>query len=255
MTVTLLVYLAAALALSLAGCGSATSNNGTESGNGNEENPDENAAAVDNNDPNTYTQEEKAAADPAVLEALEELLYYSRDLEENTDILLKKELKRAEQRKEVMREIEVIGREQIELARKESVGWSVDNDPQCEDEVGFPPYVEEYGVLPPYDDPFDWRAVDYSDGSATTGEAIDGVRGNVATMEKELEANPSDPLVDESEFTIEYAEKQIARAEDELTRGKELQDEVRAQEKRNEELYEQWEEEYRSELYDGLFCG
>jgi len=247
------VYLAAALALSLAGCGSATSNNGTGSGNGNEENPDENAAAVDNNNPNTYTQEEKAAADPAVLEALEELLNNSRDLEENTDILLKKELKRAEQRKEVIREVEVIGREQIELARKESVGWSVDNDPQCEDEVGFPPYVEEYGVLPPYDDPFDWRAVDYSDGSYTTGEEIDGVRGNVATMEKEIEAKPSDPLVDESEFTIEYAEKQIARAEEELAQGKELQQQITAQEERNEDLYDGWEDEY-DELYDNFAC-
>ncbi len=115
-------------------------------------------------------------------------------------------------------------------------------------------FIEDIQLLPPYQYPYDWRTEVGTEPIGVKEETVSEARDAIVNMEKEIEANPDDPLVDELKVAIADTEKGIASVEEELAKGEKLQREITAREERNEELYEEWETEHSEELYDDLFC-
>lgn len=130
---------------------------------------------------------------------------------------------------------------------------AAEDDPLCTEAVPFPDPRIGYPLLPPYQYHYDWRMEAGDERIGVKEETASEARGAIAKTEKEAKANPDDPLVDESKVLVAYTEEQIARAEEELAQGKELQQQIAAQEERNEDLYDGWEDEY-DELYDNFAC-
>ncbi len=180
-------------------------------------------------------------------------MIHREDVEEGTTRLVKNEQERAEDMKEDLKAVEDIGREQIEVAREESRTWSAEEDPLCTEAVGWPPNMG-YKFLPPYEYPYDWRMEVGTEPRGVNDRDIEEARGAIERMEKEAAAHPDDPLADEAEYAVSLTEGRIARAEEEIAQGEELQREIRKQEQENEVLYEGWEEEYDNELYDDIAC-
>lgn len=110
-------------------------------------------------------------------------------------------------------------------------------------------FIEDIQLLPPYQYPYDWRTEVGTESIGVKEETVSEARDAIANMEKEIEANP-----DESKVAIANTEKGIASAEEELAKGEKLQGEIKAQEERNANLYEEWETEHEEKLYDDLFC-
>lgn len=247
-TATLLVL--AMFALAIAGCGSDDS--GADGGT-----PSDAATSADDGEPKTFTDEEREAADPEMLAAVDDLRVYAGDLTEDTVRLVKNEQKRAERVRGNLEYVEDIGREQIEYAREKSRTWSAEDDPLCTEAAGWPPdlgYESGYSYTPPYDTPFDWRMEFEDKVRGVNHRDVADARVAIERVERASEEHPGDPLVDESETIVTSTQKAIADAKEELAEGEGIQEQIAAQEERNEDLYAEWEREYDEDLYNDIAC-
>ncbi len=75
----------------------------------------------------------------------------------------------------------------------------------------------------------------------------------VSEMEKSISQFPNDPLVDESETAIAYAEEKIERAEKELDQAEAIVRDIRGQEEKVTTLFAGWDKEHE-DLYEGAMC-
>lgn len=228
----------AALAFSLAGCGGGAS--GTD------------ASSANDGNSNNVSDKERAAGNPEMLDALEQLVIVAGDTNESTTRLVNNEQKRADKWLKLLGDVEVSGRNYIEAAREDAETWTMDKDPLCEDAVEWTPPMG-YQLLPPYKYPFSLRAEIGDDVPGIERKDVADAREHVSEMEKRIEEFPNDPLVDESETAKAYAKEEIERAEEELDRAEMIVRDIREQEETVTILYAGWDKEHE-DLYEGAMC-
>ena len=242
-----LLVLAAVLALSLAGCGPS----GPGDGGGGASGEDAARSANDGNAKDA-SDEEREAAHPRVLDAYEQLLIVTEDTQDSTALLVKNEQKRAEKWLKLLEDVEIAGRNYIEAAREDSQTWSPDDDPLCEEAVEWPPPMG-YQLLPPYELPFSLRADVGDNVPGVSKSDVADLRKHVEEMEQRIEEFPEDPLVDESEALMSYAEDTIGRAGEEIDQAEAVARDIREQEEKVTTLYAGWGKEH-DDLYEGATC-
>lgn len=243
-----LLLLGVALALLLAGCGSADPK---QAGDGSPSGGEVARSANDGNNRDA-SDEEREAAHPRMLDAYDQLFIITGDTQDSTELLVKNEQKRAQEWLGLLEDVEESGRNYIEAAREDAKTWTPEDDPLCEEAVEWPPPMG-YQLLPPYEPPFALRADVGDEVPGITRSEVADAREHVEEMEARREEFPDDPLMDESKLLVSYAEESIRIAEQEIGEAEATAREIREQEAKVTTLYAGWSDEH-DDLYEGATC-